>query len=156
MHVHTVAVVADQRLRHERHGLAVAVRDVLNRVFEDLYLVRLLGQGIRIHADLGLAAGRDLVMMDFGFQAHFLEREAHGAADVLKRVDRRHGEIAALDAGPVAFVAVFIVFVAIPSALYGIDLVSAAAHLGAPGGAVEDEEFIFRPEQRGIGDTRRF
>ena len=38
--MHAIAVVVNERLRHERGRLAVAVGDVMNDVFQDLHFVR--------------------------------------------------------------------------------------------------------------------
>ena len=108
MHVHAVAVVADERLRHERQRLAVPVRNVLQRVLENLDLVGFLGQRVRSDVDLALARSCHLVMMDLELKTHLLAGHRHGGTDVLLRVDRRHGEIAAFDAGAMSLVAVFV------------------------------------------------
>ena len=116
MHVHAAAVVADDGLRHERQGLAIAVRHVLQRIFQDLHFVGLLGQRVRRDIDLALARGRHFVVMHFEFQAHLLAGHGHGGADVLLRIHRRHREVAALDAGAMALVAVFVGLAGIPRA----------------------------------------
>jgi hypothetical protein len=45
------------------------------------------------------------MVMHFHLDAHLLHREAHRGADVLQRIDRRNGEVAALDRRAVAHVA---------------------------------------------------
>jgi hypothetical protein len=92
VHVHAGAVVTDQRLGHEGGGLAIGMRHVVHAVLEDLYLVGLLDQRVELDADLALAGGTHLVVMHFDRQAHLLHGRAHGRADVVQRVHRRHGK----------------------------------------------------------------
>ena len=93
--------------------------------------------------------------MHFDLHAHLDQRVAHGRADVLEGVDRRHREVAALHARAMALVAVGINRVAVPRTLPRVDLVRGAVHAAVPAHAVEDEEFVFRPEERAVGDARR-
>jgi hypothetical protein len=67
--VHAGAVIAVDRLGHERGGLTVAVRHVVHAVLIDLHLISHLDQGAELEAELVLAL-RDLVVM-------LLDREAH-------------------------------------------------------------------------------
>ena len=90
------------------------------------------------------------MVMHLELQAHLLAGERHRAADVLLRIDRRHGKIAALHAGPMPAVAVLIMLARIPRTFIAIDLIGAAIHGRAVGDVVEDEEFIFRAEQRRV------
>jgi hypothetical protein len=46
--------------------------------------------------------------MYFDFHAEFFERQAHGRAKILERVDRRHREIAAFHARTMGFVAILV------------------------------------------------
>ncbi len=84
MHMHTVAVVVDERLGHERCGLAVGVRDVVHDVLENLHLVRLAHQRIELHADLTLAGRGDLVVVYLGFEAELLECKTHRRTNVVQ------------------------------------------------------------------------
>ena len=152
VHVHAAAVVADERLRHEGERLAVAVRDVPQRVLEDLDLVALLRQRVRSDVDLALAAGAHLVVVHLDLEAEFLAGLAHGRAQVLETVDRRHREVAALHARAMAEVAVFVGRAGIPGALHRVDDVAAAVQLVGPAHAVEDEELVLGAEQAGVGD----
>jgi hypothetical protein len=63
VHVHARAVVADDRLRHEGGGLAVAVGDVLDHVLLQLQPVGALHEGRELGADLHLRL-RHLVVVD--------------------------------------------------------------------------------------------
>jgi hypothetical protein len=156
MHVHAAAVVADDGLRHEGKGLAIAVRDVLQRVLEDLHLVGLLGERIRGDVDLALAGGRDLVMVHLELETHLLAGERHRRADVLLRVHGRHREVASLDARAVALVAVLVGLAGVPGALVGVHLIGAAVHGDAHLDVVENEELVLRTEQGRIGNAGGF
>ena len=63
MGVHAGAVVAENRLGHEGRRHPVAHRDVLDDVFVPGQPVGHLGQRLEAHVDLGLAGGRDFVML---------------------------------------------------------------------------------------------
>ncbi len=156
MDVHAAAVVADQRLGHEGGRLAVALGDVLDHVFQDLHFVGLAHQGVETDADFALAGGGDFVVMHFYPQTRLLQRQAHGGADVVQGIHRRHREITALDAGPMAEVAALISAFRVPAGLGGINLVEATADVGAPANVVEDKEFVFRTEVGGVGDAGGF
>ncbi len=155
MHVHAAAVVADERLRHEGRRLAVAGGHVQHRVLQDLHFVGLLRQAAGAHADFALAASRDFVVMHFDLQAHLFERQTHRRADVLERIDRRHREVATLEARAVTHVADVVLLARIPRALHRVDLVERAVEARAVTDAVEDEEFVLGAEQRAIGDAGR-
>jgi hypothetical protein len=90
--VHSRAVVADDRLRHERRGLAIGLRDVPDRVLQDLQPVGALDQRLELRADLALAGVGDFVVMDFDVDPLGDHHLAHFRADVLERIDRRHGK----------------------------------------------------------------
>ena len=156
MHVHAAAVVADDGFRHESQGFSVAVRHVLQGVLENLHFVGFLGQRIRRHIDFALSGGGHFVVMYFELQTHFFAGHGHGSANVLLRVDGRHREVAALDGRPMTLVAVFVVLARIPGAFVGVHFVGAAVHARADGDLVENEEFVFRAEQRGVGDSGGF
>ena len=129
------------------------VRDIVDRVLEDLHFIGLLHQAPGADADLALATGGHLVVMHLDIQAHLLECFAHRAADVLEGIDRGHREVAALDAGAMTHVAFRIGGVGIPRPLHRVDLVAAAVHAIGPLHAVENEEFILGAKERPIGDA---
>jgi hypothetical protein len=54
-------------------------------------------------------------MMHFNFDAHLFQRQAHGGANIVQRIHRRHREIAALDPGAMAEVAAFIGAFGVPA-----------------------------------------
>ena len=100
--VHAGAVVAEERLGHERGGVAVLVGDVLDDVLVHHQPVGHLGQGVEPHVDLGLAGGAHLVVVDLDVDAGLDQRQHDLRAEVLQLVGRRHGEVAFLVARPVA------------------------------------------------------
>ena len=83
MHMRAVAVVIDERLGHKRGRFTVAVRDVHDHVFENLYAVSLLHERIESDADLALPAGGYLVMMNLRRKPHLLQCQAHCRADIV-------------------------------------------------------------------------
>ena len=151
--MHARAVVADDRLRHERRRLAVRGRGVVHAVLEDLQPVGALHQRRELRADLALARVGDLVVVHLDLDAHLLHREAHRRADVLQRVDRRHREVAALDRGAVAHVAALELLGARPRGLAREDLAVAARHVDGPLDRVEHEELGLGTEVRGVAEA---
>ena len=152
VHVHARAVVADDRLRHERRGLAVGVRGVVDHVLHLLQPVGALHQRREAGADLALAGVRDLVVVDLDLDAHLVEREAHRGADVLQRVDRRHRKVAALHRRAVAHVAALELLGGRPGGLGREHLAVAARHVDRPLDRVEDEELGLGAE---VGDVAK-
>ncbi len=153
--VHARPVVADDGLRHERRGLAVGVRGVVHGVLQHLDPVRALDQRLELGADLALAGVGDLVVVHLDLDAHLLEREAHRRPDVLQRIHRRHGEVAALDRRPVAHVAALELLGGRPRGLAREHLAIAAGHVDRPLDRIEDEELGLGTEVRGVAHAGR-
>ena len=63
------------------------------------------------------------------------------------------GKVASLDARAVPLVAVFVVLSRVPGPLVRVHLVGAAVHARTDVHLIEDEEFIFRTEERRIGNA---
>ena len=118
--------------------------------------------------DYNLAAEsrlRRLGLLDLGRVPDALEHELAVAGDEhavdvggVQRVDRRHREVAALDARTVTAVtaadfAAGLVAVNFPRGFIGMDGVGLRTHFRAPLHAVENEEFRFRAEVAGVGDA---
>ena len=152
--VHARTVVADDGLGHEGGGLAVGVGHVMNDVLGDLRPVGALHQRAELGADFQLAGARHFVVVHFDRHAHLFHQQAHFRAHVLERIDRGHGEVAALDRGTMAGVAAFEVQAGGPGGLFRLDLDEGARHVGVPGHAVEHEEFGFRTEVGGVAQAR--
>ena len=152
--MHARTVVTHDGLGHEGGGLAVTGSHVLNAVLEHQHFVSLTHQRAGADADLALAAGGDFVVVHFDDHAHLFQGIAHLGTDIVQRVDRGHGEVAALYAWTMTQVGLLaIAAVAVPSAGIAVDLVEAAVHLGLPLHIVEHEEFVFRSEQRVVSDA---
>ena len=103
--MHAGTVVANDGLGHEGRGLAVLVRNVLHHILQGLRPVGALGQRVEHGAQFALAGSRDFVVMHFDRDADLFQSQAHCGADVVQAVNRRNGEIAALDGRTVAGVA---------------------------------------------------
>ena len=94
--MHARAVVAVERLRHERRDLAGRAGDLLHEVLVPKDLVGGLDQGAVADVDLGLTWATDLVVLDLDVDARCLERQHHPAAQILEGVHRRDREVALL------------------------------------------------------------
>ena len=93
--VHSRAVLAEQRLRHEGRVPAVLHRVFLDRDAVGHAVVRHLQRGGVAHVDLVLRRA-DLVVGVLHVDSELLEREHGLAADVRAGVERREVEVAAL------------------------------------------------------------
>ena len=132
--VHAGAVVLEQRLGHEGHGVAVLIGDVLDDVLVEHHLVGHVDQGLEAHVNLGLAGRGDLVVLHLDLDAGLDELQHHVGAEILELVHRWHREVAALVAGTESEVgaavptggAVHPVRAAIPDTLFRIDVVEPA------------------------------
>ncbi len=82
--VHPRAVVAEDRLRHERRRLAGALRGVADDVLVHHQLVGHPRQGREAHVDLALAGGGDLVMVVLAHDAELLEDQHHLGAELVE------------------------------------------------------------------------
>ena len=148
MRVHPRAVVAEDRLRHERHGLARRARDVLDDVLVDHHLVGHPRQRLVAQVDLALAARRDLVVVELARDAEPLEREHHLRAQVAERVVRRGREVALLLAHGVAEARL----AGVPVPFGRVDEVVRAVRAELVRDLVEDEELALGAEVRRVGD----
>ena len=154
--MHTVAVVANHRLRHERRRLAVGMGNIHDRIFHDLHFVGFFHQRIEFNTYFALTGGRDLVVVHLRFNAHILHRQTHRRAQVLQRIDWRNRKIPALDARAMAEITILIGLFRIPAGLAGVDFVKRAGHLHAPAHIVKNKEFVLRPKKRLVRDAGRF
>ncbi len=108
VHVHAGAVIAEDRLGHERRHLAVLPRHVADDVLVIHHVVRHLLQGREAHVDLALAGGSYLVMMHFHRDADFLHLQNDLGAQILELIGRRHREVALFVPQLVAEVGLFV------------------------------------------------
>ena len=118
--VHAGAVVAIDRFWHERRGLAVDLRNLLNAVFIDHQLVGHLRQRRELHAEFVLRRA-DFVMMLLDFHIHLGHRRQHLTTHVLCSVLRRYREVTLLRADVVAQISAFIFGVGIGRELDRVD-----------------------------------
>ena len=125
----------------------------MDHIFVDLHVVAALGQRVELEAKFMLGGG-DFVMVLFRLDAHVAHDRQHLAAHVLLGVDRRHREIAALDAGAMAEIALLIFGAGVVGAFLGVDVIEALVHADIEAHIVEDEELGFRAEIGGVADAR--
>ncbi|CCK16618.1 Glutamine synthetase (glnA) gene and ORF1 [Cronobacter universalis NCTC 9529] len=151
--VHTGAVIAEHRFRHEGCGFAEAVRDVMHDIFVDLNFVRFLGHGVEAGRHFVLTGGGHFVVVRFNDQAHLFHGQTHHRTDVLRRVNRRNREITAFHARTVAFVAAFVFGGGVPRAFDVVNRDMGAGDGAAEADVVKQEELRFRPEQYGVRDA---
>ena len=139
MGVHARAVVAEERLGHERGGLAVAAGDVANDVLGEHDLIGTFHERMRNEVDLALAAGGDFVEMGGRRDAAIGHALGHLGAEVDQAVGGWTREIAQSRARLVAQVG-RLVAAAVPDALDRIDVVEASWPSLLEADVVEDEE----------------
>ena len=151
--MHARAVVASDRFRQEGRRFAIGGGDIVDHVFVDLQIVGGVHQGAEFNAQLVLRR-RHFVVMLLNLEAHFLHHLEHFAAQVLAGIDRRHREIAALDTGAMAEIAVFEFPVAGVRPLGGVDFEIAFVHFGGEFDIVENEKLSFRTEIGGVADAQ--
>ncbi len=151
--VHSGAVVAEDRLRHEGRGLAVAPGDVLHHVLELHHGVGGLQQLVEAPVDLRLARRTDLVVRPLDDETGALELDDDLVAEVAEVVVRRDREVAALVLHLVA--AVVELRAAVPRAGLGVDVVEARVGVGLEPHVVEDVELRLGGEVGGVADPGR-
>ena len=100
--VHAAAVIAEQRLGHEGHALAVLIRDVADHVLVQHHVVGRFDQRVEALIDFALAGGGDFVVVALDIEADLDHRLDHFGAQVLIMIGGRHGEISFLVARTVA------------------------------------------------------
>ena len=84
MNVHTVTIVTNQWLRHERRGLAVSVCDIVDTIFVDLDFVRFADQCVELRANFALPCCTDFVVMQVNVDAHGFHSRAHAVSYIQK------------------------------------------------------------------------
>ena len=94
MGVHAGAIIAVERFGHERDALVVLLRHVAHDVFVILQMVRHRFHRGETNVDLGLARGRDFMMLALDRNPGFLQLQTHFVANVLQTVGGPDGEIA--------------------------------------------------------------
>ena len=148
MRVHPRAVVAEDRLRHERGALAGGARDVADDVLVGHDLVGHARERLVAEVDLALSRRGDLVVVELARDSQTLQGEDDLGAEVVQRVVRGRREVAALLAHGVAEPR----HRGVPVALGRVDREVGAVRRQLVGHLVEDEELAFGAEVRRVGD----
>ncbi len=152
MYMHSAAVVAEQRLRHESHCLAVLVGDIAHDVLVQHHVVRRLHQGVKALIDLALAPGGDFVMMALDVEPALDHGFDHLGAKVHVVIGGRYGEVAFLIPGTVA--QIVLRAAGVPPSFFGVDEVKPGVLILLEPDVVEDEELGFGPEKRRVRKAR--
>ena len=153
--MHAGAVVAEQRLGHERGGITQVVADVLDHVLVRQQPVRGLHQGAELEVDLGLAGGGHLVVLDLDRDAGLDQRQHDLRAHVLQAIHRWDREVSLLVPRPVPQVGAAAVPARVPDPLFGVDVVVALVRVLVEPHAVENEELGLGAPVRGGRDSGR-
>ena len=148
--VHARAVVAEERLGHERRRLAVAPGDVADDVLGQHHLVGALDQRLGHQVDLALAAGGDLVEVGRRGDPALGHALGHLGAEVDQAVGRRTGEIAQPRARLVAEVR-RLGPAPVPGPFDRIDVIERLVPALVEPDVVEDEELELGRQQAVIG-----
>src|ERR1051325_589498 len=131
MGMHSTAVVAEQRLGHERYSLSVLRGRVPDNVFIEHHVVGRFDQGIKALIDFTLSGGSDLVVMAFDIETAFDHGLDHFGAQILIVVGGWDREVAFLIAR--AITEVIFLAAGIPPALFGIDEIKAGMRMRVEG-----------------------
>ena len=102
-----------------------------------------------------MLGGRDFVVVLLDHRAHLRHRREHFAAHVLRRILRRHREVAALGAHAVAEVAALVGGIGIGGQFDRIDLEAGVVGLGREAHVVEYEELGLGAEEYRVADAGR-
>ena len=156
VNVHTRAVIANDGFGHKGRGLAIRMGYVLNHIFQNLGPVGTLNQGAKACTDFVLASASDFVVEHFNGNAQGFKNQRHFCTHVLGAVNRRNGEVAALDGRTVAFIATRHFFTGVPWRFCFVNFEERARHIGVPTHVVKNEEFRLRTEIGGIANARGF
>ena len=89
----------------------------------------------------------------FNGDTHLFHHSHHFGADIGQTVNRRFGEVAALDVRAVAEVAAGIFGAAVIRAFLAVDAVTDMVHVDIDADVLENEELGFRPDIDRIGDA---
>ena len=153
--MHTITIVSNQWLGHERCGLAVGMRNIVNTIFEDLNFVRFGNQCVELRANFALSRGAHFMVMQFNIQPHGFHRRAHAVSDIQKRVDWRYWEVTTFNPWFVAGVAAFDRSSCHPGRFFRFYFIHCTAHGGLVFYVVENKKFGFRAKVGSITNTSR-
>ena len=153
--VHSRAVVVVERLGHERSDLAVKVGFVLDDVLELQDVVGGLDHRVETVVDLALTGCSDLVVRTLDFEARRCELKANLVTKVRELVHGADGEVATLVGRLVGEVSAFFFATRVPRGLFGVDLVERCSGRHLVADVIEDKEFGFGCEERGVRNPCR-
>ncbi len=153
--VHARSVVANDWLGHEGCRLAILMGDHVGYVFIDLHLVSGFDQRVVFHAQFVLGRCHFVVML-FHRQAHGQHGCYHFRTQIGFAVNGRNREIAAFDAGAVAWIAAVEICTGIVRAFGRVDFVGHLLHIDRPFHIVEYEEFCLRAKIRRVTNADAF
>ena len=151
--VHARAVVAEDRLGHERGRLAVAPGLILDDVLELHHVIARRQQRAEAVVDLLLSGSADLMMGSFDLQAGGEAGADHAVADIGHLIVGGDGEVAALESGLVSLVAALLLAAGVPGRLGGVNGVEGLGRRGFVTHRVEEIELGLRPDIAGVGDS---
>ena len=152
--MHARAVIAIDRLRHERCGLAVDLRDLLDAVLVDDQPIGHHRERREFQAEFVLR-GSHFVMVLLDDAAHARHGSKHFRAHVLRRILRRHREVAFFGADAMAEIAAFVVGVRIGRQFDRVELKAGVVRVYLVFHVVEHEELGFGSEEDRVADAHR-
>ena len=149
MGMHAGAVIGIDRLGHECHGLAVSLGHVFDHVFVKLHVVGHLQHRVETHVDLALPGRADFMVMQLDAHARRDQRAHHLGPQVLKRIHRRDGKVAALVGHRVPEAE----DTGVPGAFDAVDLIGRRVFSGRVHDLVENEKLRLRAKIGRVGDA---
>src|SRR6516165_2083731 len=152
---HAGAVILKNRLRHNRHRLAVPAGHVLDDVLVDQDLVGHACERRKSHIDFGLPRGADFVVVNLHPDSAFLQRAHHFRSEILQVIHGRDWEITLLVAWLVAEIWP-VGLTCVPESFLGVDVVETVIVALVEAHIVQYVEFDFRTPIADIGDTGGF
>ena len=126
---------------------------VLHDVLELQNVIRGLHQGVKAVVDLALARGTNLVVAALNVKTRCFKLQNDGVADVGQVVNWRNREVATLEWRLVSKVSTLFVASRVPSSLNRVHDVERCVGLVLVANLIEDEEFCFWCEERGVRDA---
>ena len=152
MRVHAGAVVAEDRLRHEGHGLSGPPGDISHDVFIEAELVGHPHQFLKPHVDLALPGRRHLVVLRLDVDPTLDHRLHHLVAEIHQLVGWRTGEVALLV--PQLVAEVWPLGPApCPLRLDRVEVEVAFVGVLVEPHVIEHEELGLRADEAGVGDA---
>src|SRR5205814_3370099 len=121
-----------------------------DRVLQAHHPVGALYQRSELRADFILSGSGDFMVMYFNHDSHLLQRRAYCRTNVLQRVYRWDGKVAAFDRGTMSLVTTVKRIPGGPGCFLREDLVAGARHVDLPFHGIENKELGLGTEERGV------